>query len=463
YERIKQEGKLNNFNEAQTRNEFIEPLFEFLGWDMRNINNDGEVTTEEAVSNKRVDLAFRIAGIPKMFLEAKSMKVDLDIEIYARQAINYSWNKGVTWAVLTDFESIKVFNSLAESKSLFDKLVFEINLSEYISDFERLSLLSKEAFSLNKLDEYAERYGKKVKKVTVNEKLFKDLKEYREILTHDIGVWNEGLDKETLDEGIQRILDRLIFIRVLEDRKLEPPTLLAILHEWEKSDKKKTLFQMLVKKFREFDDIYNSNLFSKHACEEWHDYEGAIAKIIKKLYTKETYEYDFKEIPADILGGVYESYLGYIESSEEEKGQTKTKRKSQGIYYTPKYIVDYIVQNTLGEKLKEIESIHELKKIKVLDPACGSGPFLTQSLEIINSKYKEFGNRGDQSTKSEILLSNIYGVDLDPQAVELARLNLFIDALDEKAKLPNLAKNVKVGNSIISVGAKKLKPFKWSD
>ena len=146
YQRIAKAGKVKSYNEAQTRNEFIEPLFSFLGWDMRNMSIDNEVVTEETVSNGRVDLAFRINGIPKFFLEAKSLKVDLDIESYARQAINYSWNKGVTWAILTDFEGIKIFNANAKSKYLRDKLVFEIPYDEYIQDFERLWLLSKESF-----------------------------------------------------------------------------------------------------------------------------------------------------------------------------------------------------------------------------------------------------------------------------------------------------------------------------
>ncbi|MBI4992944.1 MAG: N-6 DNA methylase [Candidatus Magasanikbacteria bacterium] len=197
------------------------------------------------------------------------------------------------------------------------------------------------------------------------------------------------------------------------------------------------------------------------------------------------YEYDFKRIPADVLGGVYESYLSYIaqnpievdiggksgkllkvEDKKELKQKSRKKRKEQGIYYTPKFIVDYIVKNTLGEKLKGIKTVGELKELKVLDPACGSGSFLTEALETINNKYKEFGASGGQSIKTNILLENIYGVDLDGQAVELARLNLLLDALDTKAKLPNLAKNIKNGNSLISGTENELKKYfgeNWRD
>ncbi len=484
YEKIKAEGKIKQYNEAQTRNEFIEPLFELLGWDMRNVYERNEVVVEETISKGRVDLAFRLNGIPKFFLEAKSLKADLDIESYSRQAINYSWNKGVSWAVLTDFESLKIFNAQTNSKKLIDKLVFEIQCQEYISDFDRLWLLSKESFSSNELDKYAEKYGKKIKKLTVNEKLYDDLKKARGILTESFRQWNEGVDQETLDEGVQRILDRLVFIRVLEDRGLEPPTLKELTRAWKK-DGDIQIFKSLIEKFRELDDIYDSNLFAKHTCENWEEYDKSMEKVIDMLYGNDVYEYDFKEIPADILGGVYESYLGYIaqnpievetdkksgkllkfEDKKELKLKSRKKRKEQGIYYTPKYIVDYIVKETLGKKLEEVKSIHELKQLKVLDPACGSGSFLTKALETINDKYKDFSSPGNQDTKTQIILENIHGVDLDPQAVELAKLNLLIDALDKKDKLPDLTENIRVGNSLISGSEEELKKYfgkNWRD
>lgn len=474
------EQEKNQYNEEQTKGYFIRPLFEALGWDFSNSN---EVSFEEKVAGgKRADYEFKLNGIPKVYLEAKSIKTDLDLEQHARQAINYAWNKGVTWAVLTDFESIKVFNAQGQSKLLADKMVFEILCAEYLTD-ERLWLLSKESFLEGGLDKYAEKYSKKIKKQTVNESLFEDLREARQMLTDSFSAWNKGVDKETLDEGVQKILDRLVFIRVLEDRGLEPPILKKMIHERDAKGTNVQLFDLLIEKFRELDEYYNSNLFSPHACEKWVEYDDKLKKVILMLYGVGAYEYDFKQIPADVLGGVYESYLSYIgqnpisvgyskgklfelDSKSEIKIKSRKKRKEQGIYYTPKFIVDYIVKNTLGEKLKEIKTINELKGLKVLDPACGSGSFLTKAMEIINEKYKEFGASGDQSIKTNILLENIYGVDLDAQAVELARLNLLIDALDTKAKLPNLIKNVKNGNSLISGTKEELKKYfgdNWRD
>ncbi len=481
YEKLSEKEIKKDYNEERTKTVFIQPLFEILGWDFQD-----DVWPEKEAVQGRADYAFMLGGLTKFFVEAKPLRVDLDIEIHARQAINYSWNKGVAWAALTDFEGIKIFNAQAQSKLLIDKLVFEIPYSEYISDFDRLWLLSKESFEKNGLDQYAVKHGKKIKKLTVNEKLFSDLKEVRKELTKGFCEWNEKINKEVLEEGVQRIIERLMFIRVLEDKKLENPVLIPVLRKWEKN-KNIQLFTRLITKFRELDDIYNSDLFDEHACEDWEEYSVKWDKIFSLLYGSQVHEYDFKEIPADILGGVYESYLGHIaqnpikaskQGKERDKKEIKTKsrqkRKEQGIYYTPKFIVDYIVENTLGKKLEEVKSMRELKQIKVLDPACGSGSFLNKALQAVNDKYKDFGNPGKQETKSEILMSNIYGVDLDPQAVELAKLNLLVSALDKKAKLPDLTGNVRVGNSLISGNEKELKkyfgkdwrekrPFNWEE
>ncbi len=164
YQEIAKADRIKSYNEAQTRNEFIEPLFEFLGWDMRNLENQDEVTTEENVSRGRVDLAFRFNHIPVMFLEAKAMRVDLDEWKWAEQAINYSWNKSVTWAILTDFEGIKVFNAEIPPKSLSQNLFFELKWDEYLDRFDQLWLLSKESFEEKRLAEQAEKWGKLTKK-----------------------------------------------------------------------------------------------------------------------------------------------------------------------------------------------------------------------------------------------------------------------------------------------------------
>ena len=303
YEEVKTSSIIKKYTEKNTKNGFIIPLFEVLGWDFYNRN---EITAEEHITGKRVDYGVYLNGVVKFFLEAKPLKADIHREDYAEQAIRYSWNKGVTWAVLTDFESIIVFNALSPEKSLHGKKYFEIPYTEYLVRFDQLWLLSKEAFTKNLLDQEAEKHGKKLQKVSVTESLSKDLNECRRILTEAFLQWNPKVSPELIDEGVQKLLDRLIFIRVAEDRKIEPPTLHPMINEWLASSRDKHLYQRMIGKFRELDAIYNSNLFSEHQFEQWEEYNDATRDVIDILYGKKSYfEYDFSVIPADVLCSVY--------------------------------------------------------------------------------------------------------------------------------------------------------------
>ncbi|MFA4954079.1 MAG: N-6 DNA methylase [Patescibacteria group bacterium] len=457
YQRAAEAGKVKSYNEAQTRNEFIEPFFECLGWDMRNLVTDSEVTTEEAVSGGRVDLAFRFNNIPVMFLEAKAMRVDLDEWKWAEQAINYSWNKSVTWAILTDFESVKIFNAEIPPKGVKDNLFFEIPWNEYLLRFEQLWLLSKESFENKLLDKEAQKWGKLVQRKQVSEKLFEDLMAWREALTREFKKLN-NLTEEELDEGVQRILDRLIFIRTAEDRKIEPDVLMGLYRSWETAGRRHSLYEKMTELFRDFDNGYNSKLFAKHYCETWNADDKVFVEIIKGLYaTKDGYRYDFSVISADVLGGMYEQYLSYVQSkSKNVEEKQKSKRKSSGVYYTPKYIVEYIVNETLGEVLKNTKA-KDISKLKILDPACGSGSFLIAAYDKILASL----DKRSLFSKFDILKDNIFGVDLDVQAVEIAQLNLLLKVLSQKTKLPTLMHNIRSGNSLISEGDEKYKPFNF--
>lgn len=482
YEEVKASGEIVRFSEEDTKTNFIMPLFGALGW---NLHDREEVTAEEQISGKRVDYGFYHDRHIKFYLEAKPLKADLHREEFAKQAISYSWNKGVTWAILTDFESVIVFNALSPEKSLHGKKYFEIPYTEYLERFNQLWLLSKEAFSKNLLDQEAERHGKKLQKVSVTENLSKDLNECRELLTNAFQACNPSVSSELIDEGVQKLLDRLIFIRVAEDRGIEPLTLRPLINQWIANGRQASPYHTMVEKFRELDAIYNSNLFSEHPFEKWEEFADATEKVVDILYGKKSYfEYDFSVIPADVLGSVYENYLGYkmrkapkkttLFGEVAELDKDARKRKEHGIYYTPKFIVRYIVEHALGPVLDRCQSIDDLQKLKVLDPACGSGSFLVAAFELILKKYESFGCSPDGLIKMQILENNIYGADLDQQAVELARLNLLLQTFDRQVKLPNLGKNIKNGNSLISGTDKELrkffgknfrdkKPFNWED
>jgi len=469
YQKVVEDKKINKYTEEETKKDFILPLFRALGW---SVENSEEVSAEEKISKKRVDYGFRIQGIPKFFLEAKSLKADLNNLEFIQQAINYSWHKGCTWAILTDFESIKIFNAEWKTNNPFQNHIKTIPCQEYLDRFEELWLFSKESFEKGLLDIEAEKWGKKTKKSPVDKQLLEDFTRFRELLSKKISRDNqkEHLNEEELDEAIQRILDRLIFIRSCEDRGLEEKRL------WEAKNEENSL-KKLKEIFRYFDQNYDSNLFREHLCDNLEIENKIIQEIIEGLYyTKDkSLAYDFSAIEADVLGNIYEQYLGHI----IKKGEIRAKldknhahRKEQGIYYTPTYIVDYIVRHTLGEMLKNKKI--KADKIKLLDPACGSGSFLIKSFDILRDYYAKHDKNYHQeiladdgttySIKERILKNNIFGVDLDKQAVEIAQLNLLLKIAEKGHRLPLLQQNIKNGNSLIDNPAVAGdKAFKWEE
>lgn len=187
YEKVKTTGNLKSYTEEETKKDFILPLFEIFGWD---IYNKKEVSAEESISSSRVDYGFYLNNKIKFYLETKKLSADLHKEEFANQAIRYSWNKGAVWAILTDFESIKIFNAQDIEKSLADKLFFEIPYTKYLENFNQLWLLSKESFKNDLLDKEAEKYGKKFQKIPVSSLLYKDLQKCRNILIKELGEKN---------------------------------------------------------------------------------------------------------------------------------------------------------------------------------------------------------------------------------------------------------------------------------
>lgn len=459
YEQIVKEGRVNTFNEESTKKDFILPLFEALGWKTKDSR---EVSAEETISKKRVDYGFRINKIPKFFLEAKSLKGDLDTPKFVEQAINYSWLKGCTWAILTNFETIRIFNAEWKTERPFQNHFRTLHCSDFLKRFDELWLLSRESFEANALDEEAERLAKKTKRMPVDKQLWADLSRFREILSKNVTKLNTSkqLSQEDLDEAIQRILDRLIFIRCCEDRELEPKTLIANYREWENKGRGH-LIKSLREVFTSFKNTYNSEIFAPSECDELEIDNDSLHEIVEGLYyTKDTLgSYDFSAIDSDILGNIYEQYLGHILRKTEKRATVKenhTHRKQEGIYYTPTYIVDYIVENTVGELLKNKKI--DVQKIRVLDPACGSGSFLIKAFDFLYDNYVKT-DKGKQQLldfktgimfkmEVQILLNNIFGVDLDKQAVEISRLNILLRIAEQGQKLPLLRQNIKLGNSL---------------
>jgi type I restriction-modification system DNA methylase subunit len=273
----------------------------------------------------------------------------------------------------------------------------------------------------------------------------------------------------------------LIFIRTCEDRELEEKQLIVKLRDW-KIRRKGLFIKEIRDLFSYFDQEYNSKLFSKHLCDQLVIGYNPLIEIIEGLYNTSDHfiSYDFSAIEADALGNIYEQYLGHILNKTEAGVKLKKNgihRKKQGIYYTGTFIVDFIVRNSLGELLKD-KSIQK-EDVRILDPACGSGSFLIKAYDIMYEKYRQaeqyskdsqtgldldFGTGSPFTIKAKIIKENIFGVDLDKQAVEISQLNLLLKITEKGHRLPILQENILCGNSLIEDKNIALdKAFAWND
>jgi type I restriction-modification system DNA methylase subunit len=462
------------YNEDQTQHYFILPLFRALGWDTEN---PSEFSAEEQISRGFVDFGFYLNDVPLFYLETKKASENIDKPAHMRQSINYAYLKGVTWAVLSDFEGIMVFNAEWEETDPLKTRFLNLDWEQYAeSQFEDLWLLSKSSMQAHEIDKQAERYGRKAKKEPVTKLLFAQLTEWRKSLFAEMRAWGNNLwsaDPHAVDNAVQKLLDRLIFLRTVEDRGVEGPRLKEVLRQAENTQRNP--FPDLLNLFREMDGVYNSNLFAESSLDlmEFHD-PGLLREIINGLYRAPGgfATYDFNAISADVLGAVYEQYLSFKAQDPEARQaidiSKRTKRKSQGIYYTPQFVVRYIVRQTLGKLLESPDMTPEkAHQLTILDPACGSGSFLIEAFDVLDRWLAQNGDETDRQfprrRRLRILQENLYGVDLDDQAVEVTRLNLMLRAALERGKLPLLT-HIQHGNSLVddSAGAGET-AFKWEE
>jgi len=252
-------------NEMQTRLGYILPLFRALGWDTSNIN---EVSPEEKVSRGWVDLSLRIGNVPRYFLETKRANEDLNDPRWVKQSIDYAWTKSVTWALLSDFEGLRVFNAEWKESNPFSAQFIAFDRDTYLTDFERLWWLSKPETIARRLDLEAEKVGKKVKRLPVSQSLFDDLKNWRGNLFKNYKAFNLGYSAAQIDEAVLRLLNRLIFIRTAEDREVEDNRLRSLVRVLRDKKQISRLDRELAAVFHQFDETYNSELFARHFSEE---------------------------------------------------------------------------------------------------------------------------------------------------------------------------------------------------
>jgi len=505
--------KNSNYNETQVRQEFINPFFKQLGWDIDNEQGFAEaykdVIHEDAVKvgglTKAPDYSFRIGGQRKFFLEAKKPSVSIKDDIHpAYQLRRYAWSGKLPVSILTDFEEFAVYDCTTKpnpnDKASTSRILY-YTYKDYIEKWNDInSVFSKEAVLKGSFDRFA--VSSKGKKGTsgVDAEFLKSLDSWRDLLARNIVNRNQSIDEDELNYSLQKIIDRIIFLRICEDRGVELEGQLLNTIGNNIYDKLKYLFHIA-------DQKYNSGLFDykKDKITDTLSIDDKVLKIIieEMYYPKSPYE--FSVIPVEILGHSYEQYLGKVlritpghRIKIEEKPEV---RKAGGVYYTPQYIVDYIVKNTVG-RLLEGKTADEIGKIKICDPACGSGSFLLGAYQCLLDWHREYYKNanikkkdafltpdGNLTTaiKRKILLNNIYGVDIDTNAVEVTKLSLMLKAMEGETEasisnqiallhervLPTLDNNIKSGNSLIDIDfydnqldfepgvEKKIKPFNW--
>jgi len=537
FDRNVESYRSGQYNETQLRREFIDPLFKALGWDVDNEKGYAEaykdVVHEDAIkvgsSTKAPDYSFRIGGTRKFFVEAKKPSVNLKDDISpAFQLRRYSWSAKLPLGILTDFEELAVYDGRVQpvkNDKASKARVKYFTYKEYVDRWDEIAtVFSHEEVLKGSFDKYVESSKAKRGTAEVDAAFLKEIEAWRDMLARNIALRNPDLTTRELNFAVQRTIDRIVFLRICEDRGIEKYGWLQSLLQGQR------VYLRLCEFFHRADERYNSGLFHFHedpARQEPPDEltlsleidDKILKDIIRDLYYPDS-PYEFSVLPPEILGHVYEQFLGKVislTSGHRAKVEYKPEiRKAGGVYYTPSYIVNYIVENTIG-KLLEGQTPAAASELRVLDPACGSGSFLIGAYQGLldwhrdwyveklvplleagqNAASKEVqallpegyttpkrrGKKRNQSNnnhfpifqaqggewkltteeRKRILLNNIYGVDIDPQAVEVTKLSLHLKILEGESEetlskqlklfqeraLPDLGQNIKCGNSLI--------------
>src|SRR3990170_1453535 len=499
-----------DYQEAEARKDFIDKFFIALGWDVNHDEQtnpyEQEDKVEPAVSaagQRRADYAFHLAPNyrdVRFFVEAKKPHGDIATADNYFQTIRYAWNSETPLAVLTDFDQLHVLDCRykPDIATALYRHVAKFHYSEY-NDRKKFAeiywLFSREAVADGSLEKRAKELPKPRGKAvqhglfpggyqSIDESFLKELDEYRTALARTFKNKNPDLNGETLTELAQRILDRLVFLRFLEDKGIEPQRIV------DRFGERGTAWEDFIAASRRLDGIYNGIVFKQHDILDGNKFrmdDTAFADICESLAHVNS-PYDFDAIPIHILGSIYERFLGHVIVATDKRVRVEPKpevRKAGGVYYTPEYIVRYIVENTVG-KLIAGKTPDQIAEMRFADIACGSGSFLLGVFDLLLTYHGHYYNENPSKArkgdcinhggklylslrkKREILLNNIYGVDIDAQAVEVCQLSLYLKLLQEETEasthqylldfahiaqmkklLPDLSKNIVCGNSLI--------------
>jgi len=486
----------STYNETQARTDFITPFLEALGWDVRNTNQypeDQRDVIEEATVevgpeklSKKPDYELRVARQRKIFVEAKrpskTIQTDKDSAFQARR---YGFSASMPITVLTNFEYLAIYDSVPPPSSTDDSAFCRTSLihyTEFNSRFDEIyDLLSRETVHTGAFDK---RF--KVRPAYRGTNQFDDLfleqvRSWRIRLAEDIAARNASVDNSLLTFATQRFLTRLIFLRICEDRDIEK-------YESLKNLTGAGVYAALKGHLAVADKIYNSGLFQSDGDPSLalDVGDGVLGDIITELYYPKS-PYTFSVVEPTILGEVYELLLGEaVELRPGGKVETVLKpevKASGGVYATPQFVVDKIVDKALRDRLTSLNP-KTLENFTVADISCGSGIFLIAAYQALLDHYREHyvkagplkfagttlydaGNSRWELTLEErrrILLLHIYGVDIDDQAVEVARFSVLLKLIEKETSdsvksyvkrhqapvLPVLDGNIQHGNSLVT-------------
>jgi hypothetical protein len=491
--------KRDEYKEAHVRVEFIDPFFEALGWDMRNVHGYAEqykdvvheATLKVGGDARAPDYSFRIGGVRKFFLEAKKPSVSVKGDVApAYQLRRYAWSAKLPLSILSDFEEFAVYDCRQRpnpnDKASLGRVMY-LTFDEYLDSWDDIyAIFAKESVLRGSFDTYVQETKSKRGTGEVDTEFLKEIESWRDELARNIALRNPAISVHELNFAVQRTIDRIIFLRITEDRGIEDYGRLRALINGS------SIYERLHDLYRQADEKYNAGLFDFQAdtlTKTLTIDDKVLKPILSNLYYPQS-PYEFSVLSADILGQVYEQFLGKVirltpghRAKVEEKPEVK---KAGGVYYTPTYIVDYIVRQTV-DKLVEGKTPRQISKLRILDPACGSGSFLLDAYQHLLDYHLEYyethdpkkharkkhppiyqGLRGNwrltTSEKKRILLNNVFGVDIDRQAVEVTKLSLLLKVLEGETEetlgkqlmlwreraLPYLGENIKCGNSLVS-------------
>jgi len=503
------------YNETQLRNDFINPLFKSLGWDvdnekgktqlLRDVKQEEYIDIEDEAFKKNPDYTLRINGTRKLIVEVKKPSVDiLKSAKAAFQTRRYGWNAKLNISILTNFEDLVIYDchskpDVSDNEHVARYRIF--HFENFLNDFEEIKeLISFDSANSGHLDELFSTYERKGQ--TFDDYFLEQIEGWRQKLAISAISKNKNLNSEDINFLIQRLLNRIIFLRICEDRTIEKFETLKNIKDY---NDLKILFRQSDKKYNSglFDFIEDTLSLSINIDSE------ILIEIFNDLYYPLS-PYDFSVVDPTILSQIYERFLGSRivlgEGQQLSILEEPEVSASNGVVPTPKIIVEQIVKETLSP-LFEGKSFSELNSIKVADICCGSGTFLISAYDFLLGTVldrlivekivdKDLIYQLDENTsiltlksKRNILEQNLFGVDINPYAAEVTEFSLllkllegetnvtvenFIDQHTEKV-LPNLKGNIKCGNSLVDSKffdfmpesldndelLYKIKPFDW--